>query len=252
MIDLALERAGSGRPFLWAHGLTSSRANEERRQLFDWAAVTSSDVEVIRYDARGHGRSAGPPDPTAYRWPQLAEDMLALAGDLGLEQFDAGGASMGCATVLHAAVRAPERFDRLVLVIPPTAWETRAAQSRLYELSARFVEEMGKDGWISIANNAPKPAIFDRDEASAFDADIDEPILPAVLRGAALSDLPAPERVAALTHQALILAWDTDPGHPVSTAERLHELLPKSELHIATTMAEVRAWPDKVAAFLTP
>lgn len=253
MIDLAMERSGSGRPFLWAHGLTSSRAIEAGRQLFDWSAVTDGDVEVIRYDARGHGRSAGPNDPTAYRWPQLAEDMLALADELELDRFDAGGASMGCATVLHAAVRAPERFDRLVLVIPPTAWETRAAQSKLYELSARFVEKMGKDGWIAIANNAPKPAIFDGDSAmSVFDADVAEPVLPAVLRGAALSDLPAPERVATLTQPALILAWATDPGHPVSTSERLHDLLPTSELHVARSMAEVRAWPEQVAKFLSP
>jgi pimeloyl-ACP methyl ester carboxylesterase len=57
--------------------------------------------------------------------------------------------------------------------------------------------------------------------------------------------------VANLDHPTLILAWDTDPGHPVSTAERLHQLLSKSDLHVATTMPDVRAWPERVATFLS-
>lgn len=124
MSDLAIARIGHGPPFTWSHGLTSSRANEDRRGLFGWTPVTAAGLEV-RYDARGHGESDGPEDPSAYRWPQLADDLLALLDELGLERGAAGGASMGCATVLHAAVRAPERFDRLVLGIPPTAWDTR-------------------------------------------------------------------------------------------------------------------------------
>ena len=40
----------------------------------------------------------------------------------------------------------------------------------------------------------------------------------------------------------LILAWDGDPGHPVATAERLHELIPGSALHVARTPEELRTW----------
>jgi len=47
-----------------------------------------------------------------------------------------------------------------------------------------------------------------------------------------------------------VLAWDTDPGHPVSTAERLVELLPDAELHVATNVDEIRAWPQMTADFL--
>jgi 3-oxoadipate enol-lactonase len=249
--DLAYSRAGSGRPFLWGHGLTSSRANEARRNLFDWTPLAANGIEVIRYDARGHGESPGPADAAAYRWPNLALDLLALADDLGLGQLSAGGASMGCATVLHAAVRAPERFDRLVLVIPPTGWETRPDQAKLYELSAAFVESQGKDGWMQVAEAAPKPAIFDNDPTMTFEADIEEAILPSVMRGAAASDLPAPDAIVTIRQPALVLAWDTDPGHPVSTAERLTELLPNADLHVARSMAEVRAWPDRVASFLS-
>jgi pimeloyl-ACP methyl ester carboxylesterase len=81
--------------------------------------------------------------------------------------------------------------------------------------------------------------------------DIDEALLPTVLRGAAASDLPSPDAVAALRQPALILAWDGDPGHPVSTAERLRELIPDSTLEIARTPEALRTWGDRTVRFLT-
>jgi pimeloyl-ACP methyl ester carboxylesterase len=250
MSDLACSLLGHGRPFVWGHGLTSSRANEDQRRLFDWSRLSDAGTQVVRYDARGHGQTGGPADPSAYEWTQLADDLLALMDHLDIDRAAAGGASMGCASLLHAAVRAPERFERLVLVIPPTAWETRPAQATAYEASASYVEEAGKAAWMAAADCLPKPAIFDVVPPTPFDADISEELLPFVLRGAAASDLPAPDALAALDHPALVLAWTTDPGHPVSTAERLAELLPNAELHVAETLAEVLTWSPRVADFL--
>lgn len=250
MTDLAHSVLGEGAPFVWGHGLTSSRANEEAGGLFDWSPVVETGRQVIRYDARGHGLTGGPADIEAYRWQQLAVDLLQLMDDLGIDRTSAGGASMGCATVLHAAIRAPERFDRLVLVIPPTAWETRAAQADQYEASARYVEQAGKDAWMAVASEAPRAAIFADLPPFPFTADIPEDLLPFVLRGAAASDLPPAEEIAAITQPALVLAWAGDPGHPESTAERLVELLPDAELHIATKIGHVLGWPAQVASFL--
>ncbi len=53
--------------------------------------------------------------------------MCLEAKGKGAQKFVAGGSSMGCATSIYAALLAPERMKALVLVIPPTAWETRAA-----------------------------------------------------------------------------------------------------------------------------
>jgi len=46
----------------------------------------------------------------------------------------------------------------------------------------------------------------------------------------------------------LLLAWIEDPAHPVSSAERLHDLIPGSRLDLARTHADVRRWPGLVAA----
>ena len=48
----------------------------------------------------------------------------------------------------------------------------------------------------------------------------------------------------------LVLAWGTDPGHPLSTAEDLVELIPGAELEVAGQLADVVSWTDRVEEFL--
>jgi 3-oxoadipate enol-lactonase len=155
---------------------------------------------------------------------------------------------MGTATLLHAVLLAPDRFDRLVLVCPPTAWASRTAQAGVYRAGALFVERNGKDAFVRGMRVQPRPPVLA--ESPQGPVDIDEALLPSVLRGAAASDLPAPEEVATIRTPTLLLAWDGDPGHPVSTAERLHELIPGSTLHVARTPAELRTWSERTAGFL--
>jgi 3-oxoadipate enol-lactonase len=221
-------------------------AKEDRTGLFRWELPEGWDL--VRFDAAGHGTSAVTDrDPARYRWERLAADLLGRAP----ASFVAGGASMGCASALYAAVLAPERVDGLVLVIPPTAWETRAAQRDLYEGSAHVAEVHGLDRLREMAAQRPVPPIFDgHPELTEYDPHIAPELLPTVLRGAASSDLPPPDVLASLDQPALILAWDTDPAHPVSTAERLDEVLMSSALHVAATLDDVATWPALVGDFL--
>ena len=97
-----------GHPFLWGHGLTSSMASEDSTGVFGWRDALGDGWRVVRYDARGHGASSATSDEADYAWPNLALDSLALLDALGLDRVVLGGASMGAATALHAAVLAPE------------------------------------------------------------------------------------------------------------------------------------------------
>lgn len=90
-------------------------------------------------DARGHGRSEKP-DAT-YPWSVFADDLLAW-----LEREAAGpafalGHSSGATAILLAAARAPERFERILLVDPsllrPTAERDLAEQSDPFGLALR-------------------------------------------------------------------------------------------------------------------
>jgi 3-oxoadipate enol-lactonase len=249
--DIAWSSFGDGPVALYAHGLTQSRAAEDAAGLFDWSPVSAAGRRLVRYDARGHGRSSGTATPTDYQWSNLALDLLTLADELSPDAPVAGiGSSMGTGTLLHAAVRSPARFDRLVLTAPPTAWATRAGQGDLYRGGADLVEQRGLAAMTALTAAAPIPAPFSDLGNFPPPPDVAEALLPSVLRGAAGSDLPDPDAIAALELPVLILAWADDPGHPLSTAERLADLITGSRLEVAETSAQLRQWGSVTAQFL--
>ncbi|MGH8986743.1 MAG: alpha/beta fold hydrolase [Acidimicrobiia bacterium] len=248
-VELAITDIGEGPAVLYGHGLSSSRAQDAASGMFDWNRVATRH-RIVRWDARGHGESDGTREPETYRWENLGRDLLALADALGIERFAAGGVSMGAATALHAAVSAPDRITALVLVLTPTAYETRAAQGGLYRAGADLVEAEGVDVYVELVRNSPVPEILiEFAELYHQPPAVAEELLPSVLRGAAASDLPAPEAVRTIAAPTLLLAWETDPGHPVSTAERLAELLPDAELHVARELGDLATWTDTLEAF---
>jgi pimeloyl-ACP methyl ester carboxylesterase len=248
--DIAITETGSGPALFWGHGFSGSVEQDARLSMFDWTRVAAH-ARVVRWDARGHGRSSGAAEPDDYRWDNLARDLAALADALGVERFVAGGVSMGAATALHAATLFPERVVGMVLTLAPTAYATRAAQSDRYRAGAELVERAGVGAYVDQVNAEPVPAILSRFAAQyRYAPDVPDHLLPSALRGAAASDLPAEDEVRAVSAPALLLAWDTDPGHPVSTAERLAELLPRAELHVAQRLRDVGTWTDRVEAFL--
>lgn len=55
---------------------------------------------VIAPDARGHGRSEKPHDPGSYGEAKMARDLAALVAQLGCEQIDLAGYSMGAIVAL--------------------------------------------------------------------------------------------------------------------------------------------------------
>ncbi|QNE35774.1 alpha/beta fold hydrolase [Leifsonia shinshuensis] len=259
MPDLTLSRAGAalsydvtgdGPTVLQAHGLTSSR--DADLDLLDLRRLAEHGRRLVRYDAAGHGRSAGPDDPERYRWTTLADDLFAVLDAVGqTEPVDAVGISMGTGTILTAAVRHPERFRRLVLGLPPTAWETRPAQAAIYGQMADLLETQGWDALMSLmaASALALPPVL-AERGVTPEPQLQPATAPAVLRGAALSDLPSPKRIATLRMPVLLLPWAGDAGHPLSTAERLHELIPGSELFVAESAADADTWPERVEAFL--
>lgn len=230
------------------HGLTSSRARDVQLGLD--LARTLRDHRLLRYDARGHGRSTGTPDPATYTWPSLADDLLALLDHVAPgEQVHGVGPSMGSATMLHAALKDPERFSSLTLVVPPTAWDTRMSQRATYLLNADLVEREGIGAFVELGLTAPAvPALADAPHTVPAVA---EAILPSLLRGAATSDLPPLRELAAITTATLVLAWTDDLTHPLSTAEALAGTLPNAELVVARTPYGVMAWPGLFADHVT-
>lgn len=243
-LDVELSDEG-GHPVVQLHGLTSSRRRDRVLDLDLGRGL--SGTRLLRYDARGHGRSTGRQVPEDYRWQVLAEDLLAvLDAWFPGERVHGVGPSMGCATLLHAAVRDPGRFAGLTLLLPPTAWETRRAKTQDYLRGAEVVERLGMDAFVKAGRLTPRPpATVGTPETVP---DVREELLPTLLRGAASSDLPAREEVASIDVPVTVLAWVEDPAHPVSTAEALRDLLPYARLEVARTPTDVARWPEVLRA----
>ena len=244
-LDVELSDEG-GHPVVQLHGLTSSRSRDRLLDLDLGRGL--SGTRLLRYDARGHGRSTGQPEPEHYRWGNLADDLLRLLDRyFPGEQVHGVGPSMGTATLLHAAVREPDRFSGLTLLVPPTAWETRVAKGEEYRAAARLIEQQGLEVFLEAGRLAPvPPATAGLPETQP---DVDVTLLPSLFRGAGASDLPSPADIAAIgVPQVTILAWVDDPAHPLSTSQALVELLPHATLSVASTRADLETWPAVLAA----
>jgi 3-oxoadipate enol-lactonase len=98
------------------------------------AGPLAEHFRLVRHDMRGHGRSPVPAGP--YAVDDLADDVVALLDNLGVERAHLVGLSLGAMASMRVAARNPERVERLVVVStsarlePASAWHERAATVR--------------------------------------------------------------------------------------------------------------------------
>jgi len=88
-----------------------------------WRAIIpelSSRFRLIAPDLRGHGWTDAPVD--GYEKEQLASDVIALLDALGLERVTWVGHDWGGYTGFLAALRAPERIERMLALCIPHPW----------------------------------------------------------------------------------------------------------------------------------
>ncbi|MFT3770340.1 MAG: alpha/beta fold hydrolase [Minicystis sp.] len=222
---------GEGPPLIWSHGVFFPIDVDDQstlgRVLGDFEGFT-----VIRWDARGHGRTPPAATPDEHRWDRLGDDVIALADALGIERFAAGGISMGAAVTLHAALKAPSRIEAMMLLAMPTAWETRPAEQQRYRDLLTFGSSAALAAHVQEDLDALFPpetlpaslrAMVDHLRAAEWTA------LERVIVGASQSDMPDKSDLARLQIPALIRPWPNDSGHPMSTAEALATALPAAD-----------------------
>jgi pimeloyl-ACP methyl ester carboxylesterase len=257
-IEFNIKIKGEGETLLWGHGLTASIRSEDLLGIFEWEKFPM-DHKLVRYDARGHGKTEPSFSPSDYHWENMSRDMLAIADKLKIEKFIAGGQSMGCATTIYSGLNYPDRLKGMILMNPPTAWETRATQGAYYR-------KLSKIGWLLgggilskvMAKNPERllPGwLVDeiKDKVSGALEGI-KPMkrrtLSNLFKGAALTDLPSREEIKSIDIPTLILGWTQDPTHPVETAEELDRLLPNSTLVIAENYSDFSNWPQLIRDFV--
>ncbi|WP_397475862.1 alpha/beta fold hydrolase [Pusillimonas sp.] len=201
--------------------------------------IFSKHFRCTVYDLRGIGRSDVPAD--GYTPAEMAKDALALLSALGIEESHVGGYSLGGAIAQEMALAAPACVLSLSLY---SSFEQPLPYMRLrYEILIKTIEETTPELWAMYsAFSAFGPNFINK-----HDDKIRSEIAQRVRRWT-LEESPSCTGIAG--HYRAILAHDTaarlsgircptwiavgtdDVVTPVCHSERMHALIPGSDLRI--------------------
>jgi pimeloyl-ACP methyl ester carboxylesterase len=239
-VRLHIEVDGEGDPVtVLAHGLTNSC-----REL---AMLTGLlDGTKVRFDFRGHGHSGAPEDPGAFTFADIADDLEAVAG--AYDATRAIGTSMGAGAICNVLCDRPERFERIVLLLP-------AGLDRPFRHPERFLryaealETLPRDEAIErilddpdrVATYLASPWLRDVDRTSW--EDLADPVaLGRAIRGI-VTGFPVRDRelLRRVRTPVFLIAREGDVIHPASLARVLDELFPNTELVVLADEAEMLA-----------
>lgn len=186
-VRLHAEVDGEGEPVtVFAHGLTNS--------CMEMAAFTPfAPGTKVRFCFRGHGH-AGVPDEGHYGFADYAMDVDAVATAFGAT--NAVGTSLGAGAITRLLGEQPDRFERVVFVLPAALDRPLAG----HPLSMRTAE-------------------------------LDPVGVARAIRGligeVAIADRKLLRRVQA---PVLLIAREGDPMHPIAVARAMVEHMPNAEL----------------------
>ncbi len=108
-VELHYEIHGEGSPLVMLHGGVNPS------DMFGAPLARMAEAyRVIAIHLRGHGLSTDADTPWSAE--QMADDVDALLGELGIEKVDFMGWSLGGAVALQMAIRHPERVGKLVVI----------------------------------------------------------------------------------------------------------------------------------------
>ena len=111
---IAYADRGEGAAVLLLHGVAAAhRGNWEAPGVID--ALVAAGRRVIATDARGHGASDKPHDPTAYANDAMVRDAQCVLDQLELDRVDVAGYSMGAMVAARLAAREAQRLRSLIL-----------------------------------------------------------------------------------------------------------------------------------------
>jgi 3-oxoadipate enol-lactonase len=139
---LYYESIGSGPTVVLLHG-----GNLDRRMWDEQLPILAPHFRVVRYDARGFGRSS--PADTAY---QAHSDLYALLQHLGVRRASLVGLSLGGRIAIDFTLDHPDMVDKLVLAGPGlSGWRDWSAEDTTWLIAARRAGHAGDSVGIAMS-----------------------------------------------------------------------------------------------------
>ncbi|HXF35755.1 MAG TPA: alpha/beta hydrolase [Actinomycetota bacterium] len=248
--ELHVEVDGEGAPVtVLAHGLTNNC-----RELAAFTPFVPG--TKVRFCFRGHGHSSAP--ATGYRFADLARDVDAVARAYGATC--AVGTSMGAGAISNLLCREPDRFERLVFLLPAGLDVPFPHKDRFLEAAARIEGKRPEELVEAIVRDPERLARYlDTPWRRAVDEALWEHLHPEGLARAireVIEDFPVPDRelLRRVTAPALLICVEGDPIHPAELGRILADLMPNAELLLfpdeAALLAEVPSLVHRVSGFL--
>jgi 3-oxoadipate enol-lactonase len=202
--------------------------------------AVAGDYRVIRYDARGHGRSPVPPG--RYALADLGRDALALLDRLGVARAHVCGLSLGGMTAMWLAANAPERIDRLVLCCtsarlgPAQQWSQRAETVRARGTGA--VADVVVSRWVTPGYAAAHP-----DEVATLRAMVaGTPAEGYAGACAAIEDMDLRADLGRIVAPTLVIAGADDAATPPSHGAAIAAAVPGARLTVVRDAAHLATW----------
>src|SRR5688572_15305476 len=106
-LEMYYEIYGTGQPLVMIHGGYGTIPSPG--ELLPRLAETR---QIIAAELQGHGRTADVDRPLTFE--QMADDVAGLLSEIGVEQADVFGVSMGGGVALQVAIRHPEVVRKLI------------------------------------------------------------------------------------------------------------------------------------------
>jgi pimeloyl-ACP methyl ester carboxylesterase len=246
-LNMYYEIHGVGQPLVLLHGAFSAIGTSFGNVLPELAKTR----QVIAFEMQAHGRTADIDRPLSME--QMADDTVAALQQLGIENADFVGYSMGAGIALQVAIRHPEVVRKLVLA--SVTYKLDGLHPGLMEGLAEMKPEMmfGSTWHEEYMRVAPRPEDFATLFAKKTQMDRQ------------VRDLPA-EAIEAIDAPTLLIIGDSDIVRPEHAVEMFRLLgggvmgdltgLPNSQLAILpgtthVTLVERADWlVSMITAFL--
>jgi pimeloyl-ACP methyl ester carboxylesterase len=241
------EGPAGGQVVVLVHGLGGNAV--EWRNLASW--LVNAGYRVYLPDLPGFGRSEQPAD-YSYSVHDQAEVVVGFLDALGLKQVDLGGSSMGGWIAQLVTARHPERVRRLMLFDAVGLYEKPDWDTRLF--TPATPAEVDQLMALLMPHSQKIPGFIARDivRDANRNAWVIHRAVDAMLTGQDATDNLLPQ-----LKMPVLLVWGAqDRIAPLTQGERIHQLVPQSELdvfancgHLAQMQCTAEAGP-KVVEFI--